>query len=326
MLRWRRLLGVSRRRRALRRRRGGRVVLLRGSFAVEDVVPPRGSDPRRERVLRVLHAPSQGVDERRSVEFSLLEEGVSRREDVGAFSRGADDAALLHELRLDDDGSVDRLGAVRAAEEEGPERVADGVAGPASGLEALEEAREVHVAADDAADLEAEAPLLALLAPLLRRGRLRAILIRRPRRARRLVIAPFPRRRRGGRPRWTWRLLFLACALFWLFLWGIRPCFFCLYGLFFCTAAGLQSCVCSTARVGVHAASSECKQRSCVDPCGAARLDNRCVLATGAVSMFLDRPRNPCVLAFVMTLVTPQRTPFDTAAVRMTTRSLSGWS
>ena len=55
------------------------------------------------------------------------------------------------------------------------------------------------------------------------------------------------------------------------------------YGLFFCTAAGLQSCVCSTAGVGVHAASSECKQWFCEDPCGAAQLDNRSVRGGPAV-------------------------------------------
>ena len=166
----------SRRRRSRRRRRRvgvgvgfrfrflggdrGEVVLGRGSFAFEDVVPPLGADPGGEGSLGVAHASIQGVHETLAIEASRGEEVVVEQEGV---------ALLADELALHLDGR-DGVSAVHAAQEKGPKGVADGVAVPARGSEALEEPAEVHVSADDASDLEPEAPLLALAAELSRRG------------------------------------------------------------------------------------------------------------------------------------------------------------
>ena len=88
----------------------------------------------------------------------------------------------------------------------------------------------------------------------------------------------------------------------------------------------MQGLCSSTAGVGVHAAGSERKQWLREDPCGAAQLDNRSV--RGGTSGFLPACLVPLVSyiplgrrVFSLTLVTPQSTPYDTAATGPEIRS-----
>ena len=123
----------------------------------------------------MLHARLEGAHEGVAAQTAAVEESVA--EDVrfrvfsprggGGECRGLREGVFLDEelsLDVDDVGKGGR--AVDVAEEEGPERVGDVVAGPSRGLEALEQPVDVHVRAEHATNLEAEPVLLASLPPL----------------------------------------------------------------------------------------------------------------------------------------------------------------